>query len=414
MHMRRVVITGVGLVTPVGTGIREPWEALLRGESGIAPIQGFDTTDYVTKFGGEVKGFRAEDYLDVKEARRMDPFCQYALAAAKIAMDDAGLVVTEENAENIGVYVGSGVGGMQTMEDTHTTLRERGPKRISPFFIPGMIVNLAPGHISMRYGMKGPSMSHVSACSTGAHAIGEAFEAIRRGLVDAMVCGGSEATVCPLGVGGFNAMKALSTRNEEPARASRPFDKERDGFVIAEGAGVMILEELEHARRRGATIYAELVGYGLSSDAHHMTAPSPGGEGAARCMKLALRAAGLDAAQVGYINAHGTSTPQGDIAETQAVKSVYGADAAKKVMVSSTKSMTGHMLGAAGGVEAIVATLAVRDQKVPPTINYEHPDPDCDLDYVPNTARDVKLDYAMSNAFGFGGTNSTLIVRRFA
>lgn len=410
--MRRVVITGVGLVTPVGTGVREPWEALLRGESGIGPITHFDTTDFTTKFGGEVKGFRPEDYLDVKEARRMDRFCQYAMAGAQLALDDSGLQVTEENATRIGVYVGSGVGGLQTMEETRDTLRERGPRRVSPFFIPGMIINLAAGHISMRHGLKGPSMSHVSACSTGAHSIGEAYEAIRRGIVDAMVCGGSEATVSPLGVAGFNAMKALSTRNEEPARASRPFDKERDGFVIAEGAGIMVIETLEHAQKRGASIYAELVGYGLSSDAHHMTAPSPSGEGAARCMKMALDSAHLNVTEVGYINAHGTSTPVGDVAETQAVKSLFG-EHARKVMVSSTKSMTGHMLGAAGGVEAIITALAVLEQKVPPTINYEFPDPDCDLDYVPNTARDVKLDVAMSNAFGFGGTNSSLVLRRF-
>jgi len=411
--MRRVVISGVGLVTPVGTGINEPWAALLAGTSGIAAITHFDTTDFVTKFGGEVKGFRAEDYLDVKEARRMDLFCQYALAAAQLAMADSGLKIDESNAEQVGVYVGSGVGGLQTMEDTHETLRTRGPRRISPFFIPGMIVNLSAGHISIKYGAKGPSMSHVSACSTGAHAIGEAYEAIRRGIADAMICGAGEATVSPLGVGGFNAMKALSTRNEEPARASRPFDKERDGFVIAEGAGVMVIEELESAKKRGASISAEIVGYGLSSDAHHMTAPSPGGEGAARCMKMALRAAGIDASAVGYINAHGTSTPLGDIAETQAVKSVFG-EGSKNVMMSSTKSMTGHMLGAAGGVEAIITALSLRDQKVPPTINYELPDPDCDLDYVPNTARDAKLEYAMSNAFGFGGTNSTILLRRFS
>ena len=410
--MRRVVITGVGLVTPVGTGVREPWAALMQGTSGIAPITRFDTTEFVTKFGGEVKGFKPEDYLDVKEARRMDRFCQLAMAAAKLCMVDSGLVIDEANAARVGVYVGSGVGGLETMEDTHTTLKERGPRRISPFFIPAMIANLAPGHISMRYGAKGPSMAHVSACSTGAHAIGEAYEAIRRDIVDAMICGGAEATVSPLGVGGFNAMKALSTRNEEPARASRPFDKDRDGFVIAEGAGVMVIEELEGARRRGATIYAELVGYGLSSDAHHMTAPAPGGEGAARCMRMALKSAGLAADSVGYINAHGTSTHHGDIAETQAIKAVFG-DAARRVMVSSTKSMTGHMLGAAGGVEAIVTALALRHGAVPPTINLDNPDPECDLDYVPHTGRDAALDVAMSNAFGFGGTNSTLLLKRF-
>jgi 3-oxoacyl-[acyl-carrier-protein] synthase II len=410
--MRRVVITGVGLVTPVGIGVREPWEALLRGASGIGPITRFDTTDFVTKFGGEVRGFKAEDWLDVKETRRMDLFIQFAMAASQIAMNDSGLVIDDSNATRVGVYVGAGLGGLATLEDTHDVLREKGPRRITPFFIPMLIANLAPGHISMRYGAKGPSMSHVSACSTGAHAIGEAYEAIRRGIADAMICGGTEATITPLGVGGFNAMKALSTRNEEPTRASRPFDKDRDGFVVAEGAGLMIIEELEHARRRGASVYAEIVGYGLSSDAHHITAPSPGGEGAARCMAMALESAAIAPQAVGYINAHGTSTPHGDIAETLAIQSVFG-EHAKSIMVSSTKSMTGHMLGAAGGVEAVITALSLRDQRVPPTINLEQPDPECTLDYVPNVARDAKLEVAMSNAFGFGGTNSALVLRRF-
>jgi 3-oxoacyl-[acyl-carrier-protein] synthase II len=410
--MRRVVVTGIGFVTPVGIGVVEPWEALCRGESGIAPITLFDTADFVTKFGGEVKGFRPEDYVDAKDARRMDRFIQFAMAAAKIAIEDSGLSITAANAERVGVFVGAGLGGLATLETYHDVLRERGPRRISPFFIPMLIANLAPGHISIRYGAKGPNMSHVSACSTGAHSIGEAFETIVRGAADVMICGGTEATVTPLGVGGFNAMKALSTRNEEPARASRPFDKERDGFVIAEGAGIVILEELELARKRGAPIYAEVVGYGLTSDAHHITAPAPEGEGAARCMKMALDDARLAPEAVGYINAHGTSTEYNDANETKAIKTVFG-DHARKVAISSTKSMTGHMLGAAGGVEAAITALALKHQVLPPTINYEYPDPECDLDYVPNEARSRPIEVAMSNAFGFGGTNACLVLRRF-
>jgi 3-oxoacyl-[acyl-carrier-protein] synthase II len=409
--MRRVVVTGVGLVCPVGIGIREPWEALLRGESGIGPISRFDTTHFATKFAGEVKGFRPEEWIDAKDARRMDRFIQYGMAAAKIAIEDSGLKIDEGNATRVGVYVGAGLGGLETLEEYHTVVTEKGPRRISPFFIPMLIANLAPGQISMRWGAKGPNISHVSACATGAHAIGEATETILRGAADAMICGGCEATITPLGVGGFNAMKALSTRNEEPARASRPFDKERDGFVIAEGAGILILEEMEGAKRRGAPIYAEVVGYGLSADAYHITAPAPEGEGAARCMRMALDDARLSPDAVGYINAHGTSTPHNDVNETKAVKTVFG-DHARRLMVSSTKSMTGHMLGAAGGAEAVVTVLALKHQVVPPTINYEFPDPECDLDYVPNQAREVRLEVAMSNAFGFGGTNACLVFRR--
>jgi 3-oxoacyl-[acyl-carrier-protein] synthase II len=408
---RRIMVTGVGLVTPVGVGIREPWEALLRGESGIGPITRFDTADFVTKFAGEVKGFRTEDYLDPKEARRMDRFIRYAMGAAKIAMDDSGLKVDDSNAERVGVYVGAGMGGIETLEEIHDVLKEKGPRRITPFFVPMLIANLAPGQISIRYGMKGPNMAHVSACATGAHAIGEAFEAILRGDADAMVCGGTEATITPLGVGGFNAMRALSTRNDAPQRASRPFDRERDGFVLAEGAGIVILEELSLARRRGASIYAELVGYGLSSDAHHITAPAPDGEGAARCMRMALRDAGLPPDSVQYVNAHGSSTPYNDLNETKALKSVFG-DHARRLWISSTKSMTGHLLGAAGGVEAALTALAIRHQVAPPTINYEFPDPECDLDYVPNEARQGRIDVALSNAFGFGGTNACLVFRR--
>jgi 3-oxoacyl-[acyl-carrier-protein] synthase II len=409
---RRVMVTGMGLVTPVGVGVREPWEALLRGESGIGPITRFDATEFATRFAGEVKAFRAEDYLDPKEARRMDRFIQYAMGAAQIALADAGLEIDESNAERVGVYVGAGLGGIETLEQVHDVLKEKGPRRITPFFVPMIIANLAPGQISIRYGLKGPSMSHVSACATGAHAIGEAFEAILRADADAMVCGGTEATITPLGVGGFNAMKALSTRNDAPERASRPFDRERDGFVLAEGAGILILEELEFARRRGAPVYAELVGYGLSSDAHHITAPAPEGEGAVRCMRMALRDAGLSPDSVQYVNAHGSSTPYNDLNETRALKAVFG-DHARRLWISSTKSMTGHLLGAAGGVEAAVTALAVRHQVAPPTINYEFPDPECDLDYVPNQAREGRIEVALSNAFGFGGTNACLAFRRF-
>jgi 3-oxoacyl-[acyl-carrier-protein] synthase II len=410
--MRRIVVTGLGLVSPVGIGIREPWEALLRGESGIGPITRFDTTEFATRFAGEVKGFHPEEWMDPKEARRMDRFIHYAMAAAKIALDDAGLRIDESNAHRVGVYVGAGLGGLATLEEYHDVLREKGPRRISPFFIPMLIANLAPGHISIKYGAKGPNLSHVSACATGAHAIGDAFETILRGDADAMICGGTEATITPLGVGGFNAMKALSTRNEEPQRASRPFDKERDGFVIAEGAGILVVEELETAKRRGAPIVCEIIGYGLTSDAHHITAPAPEGEGAARCMRMALEDARIAPEEVQYINAHGTSTPHNDVNETLAIKKVFGHHA-RRLMVSSTKSMTGHMLGAAGGAEALITALALKHQKAPPTINYEYPDPDCDLDYVPNAARDARIDVALSNAFGFGGTNACLALRRF-
>jgi 3-oxoacyl-[acyl-carrier-protein] synthase II len=386
---RRVVITGIGLVTPLGIGTAATWEALVAGRSGIAPITLFDTTDFATKIAGEVKGFDPTNWIDKREVKTHDRFINLGIVAAQMAKEDSGIEIGEANAERVGAYIGAGLGGVATIERTHAALLEKGPRRgMSPYFVPMIIVNMVPGLVSIRFGLKGPNLSHVSACSTGAHAIGEAARLIERGDVDAMLAGGCEATVTALGVGGFNAMRALSTRNEEPARASRPFDEGRDGFVIAEGAGVLVLEGLDTAKKRGARIYAELKGYGLSSDAHHMVQPPESGEGAQRCMRMALRDAQLDPSAIGYINAHGTSTKQGDIAETIAVKSVFG-DHAKKLAMSSTKSMTGHMLGAAGGVEAAFAVLAVDKGVLPPTINQETADPACDLDYVPNVAREV-------------------------
>lgn len=410
--MRRVVITGVGAVSPLGCGNESNWNALVSGKSGIGLITRFDASDMPVKIAGEVADFNAEAYIDKKEIKKMDLFIQYALAAAHYAMEDSGLVINDENAERVGVLVGAGLGGLPSIERYHTLLNEGGPKKISPFFIPMLIINLAPGHISIRYGAKGPNLSSVSACATGTHSIGDAFHMIARGDADAMIAGGTESTVTPLGIGGFAAMKALSdSHNDSPEKASRPFDKGRDGFVLAEGAGVVIMEEYESAKKRGAKIYAEVVGYGLTGDAYHMTAPAAGGEGAARCMKMALKNAGVSPEQVTYINAHGTSTPFNDLNESLAIKSVFG-DHAGKLMVSSTKSMTGHLLGAAGGVEAVFTCLAMEKSVVPPTINYETPDPECDLDYVPNTARDAKIEYAMSNSLGFGGTNATLLFKK--
>jgi 3-oxoacyl-[acyl-carrier-protein] synthase II len=412
--VRRVVVTGIGLVTPLGIGVEENWTAIAHGKSGIGPITQFDTTDFATKFAGEVKDFDPTKWIDKREARSLDRFIHLGVVACQLAMDDSGLPVTEANAERIGAYVGAGLGGVATIERTWQTMKEKGPRRgISPYFVPMIIVNMVPGLATIRFGLKGPNFSHVSACSTGAHSIGEAYRAIQRDECDAMLAGGCESTITMLGVGGFNAMRALSTRNEEPQRASRPWDKDRDGFVIAEGAGVLILEELEHAKKRGARIYAEMVGYGASSDAHSMVQPPPGGEGAQRCMKMALKDAQLDPSKVDYINAHGTSTPPGDVAETIAVKSVFG-EHAKKLAMSSTKSMTGHMLGAAGGAEAAYSILAVNRGLLPPTINLENPDPDCDLDYVPLKARETRVEAALSNSFGFGGTNATVIFKRFA
>jgi 3-oxoacyl-[acyl-carrier-protein] synthase II len=409
---RRVVITGIGLVTPLGVGTAESWRRALAGESGIGPITYFDTTDFATKFAGEVKGFKAEDFLEKRDVKTMDPFIHLGMAAALMAMKDSGLVIDDSNADRVGVYCSAGLGGLQTIERTHKTLMEKGPRHgISVYFIPALIVNLLAGQASIRLGARGPSMAHVSACSSSAHSIGEAFALIRGGLCDAMIAGGAEAVITPLGVGGFNAMRALSTRNDSPTEASRPFDNDRDGFVMGEGAGVLILEELESAKKRGARIYAELCGYSATSDAHHMTAPSLAGP--RRCMQQALAMAGLNLDQVGYINAHGTSTKQGDANETRAIKEVFG-DHAKKLAVSSTKSMTGHLLGAAGGVETIFTALAVHHGVLPPTINQHTPDPDCDLDYVPNQARETRVEAALSNSFGFGGTNATLALRRFS
>jgi 3-oxoacyl-[acyl-carrier-protein] synthase II len=409
---RRVVITGVGLITPIAVGTEETWTGLLAGKSGIGPITHFDHAAFATHFAGEVKGFDPTRWMTSREAKTVDPFIQYAVAAAALAVDDSGLEIKDTFAERVGCFVGAGLGGVTTIEATCKTLAEKGPRYgISPFFVPMIIVNLAPGQISIRHGAKGPNMSQVSACSTGAHAIGDAFRVIEHGDADAMICGGTEATVTPLGVGGFNSMRALSTNNEAPQQASRPFDRERDGFVIAEGAGIVVLEEMEHAKKRGAKIYAELTGYGLNGDAHHITSPSPGGEGAQRCMRMALENARLTPGDVGYINAHGTSTKINDATETAAIKKVFG-DAARSLMVSSTKSMTGHMLGAAGGVETAICALVLSRGVVPPTINYTTPDPECDLDYVPNTAREVRVQHALTNSFGFGGTNACLVLSR--
>jgi 3-oxoacyl-[acyl-carrier-protein] synthase II len=410
---RRVVLTGMGLVTPIAVGTEETWKGLLAGQSGIGPITHFDSTQFATHFAGEVKGFDVTRWMTGREARNVDKFIQYAIAAATFAVEDSGLKIEGEFAERVGCYVGAGLGGVASIEAACTTMAQKGPRHgISPFFVPMIIVNLAPGQISIRFGAKGPNFSHVSACSTGAHAIGEAARCVERGDADAMICGGAEATVSALGVGGFNSMRALSTRNDAPQQASRPFDRDRDGFVIAEGAGIVVIEELEHAKKRGAKIYAELTGYAANSDAHHITAPAPEGEGAQRCMKLALKDAHLVPGDIGYINAHGTSTKMNDANETLAIKKVFG-DAARKVMVSSTKSMTGHMLGAAGGVETAICALAIARGVIPPTINYTTPDPECDLDYVPNTAREIRVDHVLTNSYGFGGTNACLVLSRY-
>jgi len=409
--MRRVVATGVGVISPLGTGIDKNWTALINGQSGIGPITRFDASDFPVKIAGEVRDFNVEDYVDKKEARKMDHFIHYAIGAAHMALVDSGLVIDAENAERVGVVVGSGMGGLPAIERYHTAMMEGSYRKISPFFIPMSIINLAPGQISIMTGAKGPNLSPVSACATGTHAIGDAFRMIQRGDADAVIAGGSESTVCPLGLGGFAVMKALTDRNDDPQGASRPFEKNRDGFVLAEGAGIVVLEEYESARKRGARIYGEIVGYGLTGDAYHLTAPAPEGEGAARCMRMALSTAGVNPDAVDYINAHGTSTHFNDLNETLAIKAVFG-DHARRLMVSSTKSMTGHLLGAAGGVEAVYSLLAMTRGIVPPTINYDEADPECDLDYVPNQARQAEVRIAMSNSFGFGGTNATLLFRK--
>ncbi len=406
---RRVVITGLGLVSPVGNSVGAAWENLLAGRSGIATITKFDHSGLNVHFGGEVKGFNIEDYISAKEARHMDTFIHYGIAAGTQAFKDSGLEVTEANSERIGVLVGSGIGGLPMIEETHTEYTTRGARRISPFFVPGSIINMISGHLSINLNLKGPNVAAVTACTTGLHSIGLAARLIQYGDADVMIAGGAESTISPLGVGGFAAARALSTRNDDPATASRPWDKDRDGFVLGEGAGVMILEEYEHAKARGAKIYAELAGFGMSGDAYHMTAPNM--DGPRRCMVNALKDAGVNPDQVNYVNAHGTSTPLGDKNETDALKAALG-DAAKKVVVNSTKSMTGHLLGGAGGLESVFTVLALHHQKSPPTINIFNQDPECDLDYCANTARDMKIDVAVKNNFGFGGTNGTIVFRR--
>ena len=405
---RRVVVTGLGLVTPLGVGKDSVWTKILAGTSGIAPITRFDVSRHETKIAGEVKDFKPDEWVPHKEVKKMDLFIHYSLAATKIAMDDSGLVMENEERDRVGVIVGTGLGGLPTIEKYHQVLMERGPDRITPFFIPMLIANLAPGQIAIQHGIKGPNLSIVTACATGGHCIGEASRIIQYGDADVCVAGGTEANLTPLTVGGFNAMKALSRRNEEPEKASRPFERDRDGFVVAEGAGIVIVEELEHALARGARIYAEIIGYGYNGDAYHITAPE--GEGFIRCMHMALKDAGISPPEVDYINAHGTSTDLNDAMETLAIKKVFGD---KALPVSSTKSMTGHLLGAAGAIEAAFSILSIRDQICPPTINYENPDPACDLDYVPNVARKHDISVVMSNSFGFGGTNAVLIFRRF-
>ena len=410
--MRRVAITGLGIVSPLGTGLERSWAGAIEGRSGIREITRFDASAFPVRIAGEVPDFDPADRIEKKEVKKMDLFIQYAVAAGMMAFEDSGLVINDENAERVGVYIGAGIGGLPAIEHWYDVLKEKGPDRITPFFIPMVIINLASGQVSIKTGAKGPNSCAVTACATGTHSIGDAFRLIRTGEADAMIAGGTESTITPLCVAGFNAMKALSTRNGSPATASRPFDKERDGFVIGEGAGVLVLEEMESAKKRGARIYAEIVGYDMNSDAHHMTTPAPNGEGAARCMRLALKSAGLAPEDVGYINAHGTSTYYNDLYETMAIKTVFGAHAGK-IAVSSTKGMTGHLLGAAGGIEAVFTVKAIEQGIIPPTINYETPDPECDLDYVPNTAREARIDAALSNSFGFGGTNAVLAFKRF-
>jgi 3-oxoacyl-[acyl-carrier-protein] synthase II len=408
---RRVVVTGLGAITPLGLNVEDYWKNLVAGKSGAAPITHFDTAAYDTRFGCEVKGFKATDFLDRKSAQRMDPFAQFAVISADMAMNDARISVKDMDPDRIGVVYGSGIGGMSTYDTQFTNYVQGGPSRISPFFIPMLIPDIACGNISIKHGLKGPNYATVSACATATHAIGDAFRIVQYGDADIMVCGGSEAPITPMGVGGFNAMRALSTRNDEPEKASRPFDAQRDGFVIGEGGATLILEELEHAKKRHATIYAEIVGIGFTADAHHLTAPPEGGEGAVRSMLRALKDAGITPEQVDYINVHGTSTPLGDISETLAIKTAFG-EHARKVSISSTKSMTGHLLGAAGAIEAIASILACKNDCIPPTINYDFPDPQCDLDYTPNVSAKRTVRYSLSNTFGFGGHNATVLVKK--
>ena len=409
---RRVVLTGVGLVSALGLDTESTWSGLLQGKSGVGPITHFDASDFSSRIAAEVKDLDPLAYVDTKNARKMDLFILYAIVASDVAVKSASLSVTKENAERIGVYIGSGIGGFGTIEAQHTNYLNKGPRKISPFFIPASISNLATGQVSIRLGTTGPNSATCTACSAGCHAIGDSFKIIERGAADVMIAGGSEAAITPMGVGGFAAMRALSTRNEEPERASRPFDRDRDGFVIGEGSGIVVLEELEHARRRDAPILAEIVGYGMSGDAHHITAPPEDGSGAVRVMRATLEDAGVDPSEVDYINAHGTSTPPNDRIETRAIKTVFS-DHAYKVPISSTKSMTGHLLGAAGGLEAGISALVLHHQIIPPTINLENPDPDCDLDYVPGTARKAEIRYVLSSSFGFGGTNACILLKRY-
>ncbi|HYV19243.1 MAG TPA: beta-ketoacyl-ACP synthase II [Verrucomicrobiae bacterium] len=410
---RRVVITGIGMVSPLGLGAKDNWDALVRGVSGVGPITRFDTSAFACRIAGEVKGFNPEDWVGKKDVKKMDLFIHYALAASDMALRDAAFTVTPEEAERVGVYIGSGIGGLPSIERQHSVMLSDGPRRISPFFIIGLIVNMASGQVSIRYGAKGPNQANSTACATGTHAIGDAYEIIRRGDADVMIAGGAEGVITPLCVGGFAAMRALSTRNDDPQTASRPFDRDRDGFVIGEGAGIVLLEEYGHAVKRNAQVYAEVTGYGISGDAYHVSAPSEDGDGPIRVMRNALKSAGLEAGQIDYVNAHGTSTPQGDVVETRAIKAVFGERAAK-MAVSSTKSMTGHLLGGAGGLETAITALAVHHDTAPPTINYKTPDPDCDLDYVANEARRLTIRHALNNSFGFGGTNAAVILSKVA
>jgi len=409
---RRVVVTGLGMVTPLGTGVEKNWEAACSGISGIGPITKFDATGFTSRIAGEVKDFRSQDFMDKQQIRRFDIFIHYAVASARMAMEDSGLKINDRNSHRVGCITGSGLGGLGMLEHFHSVLVEKGPRRISPFFIPGIIANMAPGQIAIEFSAKGPNLSIETACAASTHAVGEAFRLIRDGITDAMITGGAEAVITPLALGGFCSMRALSTRNDAPENASRPFDLDRDGFIMGEGAGILILEELECALERGANIYGEVVGYGLSGDAYHVSAPDPEGEGAIHCMKGALDFAGFIPEDIDYINAHGTSTKLNDLSENKAIKSVFG-DHAYKLSISSTKSVTGHLLGGAGGVESIFTLLTIKKGIIPPTMNYETPDPECDLDYVPNTARKAKVRTAMSNSFGFGGTNATLIFRAY-
>lgn len=412
MSGRRIVVTGLGLISPLGIGVEKSWSGLLQGRSGVRRITQFDASLFATKIAGEVDGFNPEDYIEPKEVKKMDRFIHFGVAASTMAMEDSGLKIDGRNAPRVGVYVGSGMGGLPAIEHYHKVLIEKGPRRITPFFIPMLIINLAAGQISIKFGAKGPNSAPATACATGSHAIGDAFKVIQRGDADAMIAGGTESCITSLGIGGFNAMKALSTRNDEPEKASRPFDRDRDGFIMGEGSGILIIEELGHALARKAKIYAEIVGYGLTGDAYHITSPAPGGEGAARCMAMALRDAAMDPCEVDYINAHGTSTKYGDELETTAIKTVFK-EHAYKVAISSTKSMTGHLLGAAGGIEAVICALSIHTGMVPPTINLDNPDPECDLDYVPHKARKADIRAALSNSFGFGGTNACLLFKKF-